>query len=526
MIANWRLPIAHLRPPKAALVRPDCGDVERGLTLTNRLAIANRQFNTLSYRFQFGFYLLIGLFLLSALFGVLLFALIPANPATRGPIILTAFVAILIGAVVCALFLLRWRLRPYRQLVGEAERAPIAAHGRRSINEGEFVLETFQSVVAQLQEQRKELERLTAQAGERADSAVRFSERIVASVPSGLIAFDGKGHSTVINAPGRALLGVDGKALGQPAAVILRNIPELSEMVTKCIQSGKVYRREVIEVVTPSGTKRQLGGTIAPIELAPELGTRGALCLLTDITEVMQLREQVALKKNLESLGEMSAGLAHEFKNAIATLHGYAQLLQNLKLDDAGQTATASLLNEVRNLSEMITAFLNFARPQPLELENVSLPDLLAECVEELKSFFSKRDVEMHFHRHFAAENAAMVRADERMMRQALLNLMRNAAEAIPPDETMRLVTVREFDESHEEGSNWAVIEIEDTGPGIPSADLERIFIPFFTTKASGHGVGLALAHRVVTQHGGTLTASNAPAGGAMFRLKLPVVTK
>ena len=223
----------------------------------------------MSYRIQFGFYLLIGLFLLSALFGVLLFTLIPANPAARGPILLTGFVAILIGVVVCVLLVLRWRLRPIQQLVGEAERAPIAARGKKSGNEGEFVLETFQSVVAQLQEQRKELERLTAQAGERADSAVRFSERIVASVPSGLIAFDANGHSTVINAPGRALLGVDGKVLGQPAATILRNIPELADMVTKCIQSGKVYRREVIEVVTPTGMKRQLGGTIAPIELAP-----------------------------------------------------------------------------------------------------------------------------------------------------------------------------------------------------------------------------------------------------------------
>ena len=93
--------------------------------------------------------------------------------------------------------------------------------------------------------------------------------------------------------------------------------------------------------------------------------------MLTDITEVTHLREQVALKKNLESLGEMSAGLAHEFKNAIATLHGYVQLLQNLEMNETGRTAASSLLNEVRNLSEMVTSFLNFARPQPLQLDEV-----------------------------------------------------------------------------------------------------------------------------------------------------------
>jgi len=473
-------------------------------------------------RLQFGFLLLIALFLVAVLFAVLLFALVPPTPAARGPILLTAFVAVLIGIVVCALFVLRWRLRPYRQLVGEAERAPIASRSRKSTNEGEFVLETFQSVVAQLQEQRKELERLTAQAGERADSAVRFSERIVASVPSGLIAFDGNGRSTVINARGRALLGVDGKAIGLPAESLLRNIPDLAEMVTQCLETGKVYRREVMEVRAANGVRRKLGGTIAPIDLSPEPGARGALCLLTDITEVTQLREQVALKRNLESLGEMSAGLAHEFKNAIATLHGYAQLLQNLNLDDKGQAATASLLNEVRNLSEMITAFLNFARPQPLELDNVSLKELLDDCVAEVNPFFNKRNVQLHSEGGSGLNGTDAVRADERMLRQALLNLLRNGAEAINEDATNRQVSVRRSEESTEDGGKWAVIEIEDTGTGIPPADLERIFIPFFTTKASGHGVGLALAHRVVTQHGGTLTASNSAAGGAMFRVRLP----
>jgi signal transduction histidine kinase len=73
-----------------------------------------------------------------------------------------------------------------------------------------------------------------------------------------------------------------------------------------------------------------------------------------------------------------------------------------------------------------------------------------------------------------------------------------------------------------EDGKDWAVVEIRDTGEGIPASDLQRIFIPFFTTKATGHGVGLALAHRVITQHGGTLTASNAKGGGAVFTVRLP----
>ena len=218
-----------------------------------------------------------------------------------------------------------------------------------------------------------------------------------------------------------------------------------------------------------------------------------------------ELREQVALKNNLESLGEMSAGLAHEFKNAIATLQGYAQLLQSMELNDKAQVAAASLLNEVRNLSGMVTAFLNFARPQPLQLEEVMVAELIADCVAELR-LECVTNVNL----------SLAVRADERMLRTALLNLMRNGAEA-DPDGTVFVSATRE--------DATVVIQVRDTGPGISAADLQKIFIPFFTTKAKGHGIGLALTHRIITQHGGTLTAANAPDGGAVFTVRLAKIT-
>ena len=442
--------------------------------------------------------MLTGLFLLAVVFAVLLYAVTPDTSLSHGPILFASFIAILIGSMLGILFLLRWLLRPYQQLVGEAERATVAKQMPTSQDEAEFVLETFQSVVAQLQEQQKELEQLSAEASERANSAEKFSERIVASLPSGLIAFDAAGLSMVINTPGRTLLQVDGQALGESYKQLLGAHEELAQMVGDCLQKGTLYRRTEIETVSADGRLRRFGATIAPIELPPERGPRGALCLLTDITEVTELREQVALKNNLESLGEMSAGLAHEFKNAIATLQGYAQLLQN-----------SELLNEVRSLSNMVTAFLNFARPQPLQLEEVSLAELIAECASELEPLFQELRVELVVD----AKEPATVRADERMLRLALLNLMRNGAEAIPEEKTDRRVYVR---------VSGTVIEVQDTGTGIPLGDLQKIFIPFFTTKAKGHGVGLALTHRIITQHGGTLTATNSVEGGAIFTINLP----
>ena len=162
--------------------------------------------------FQSGLTMLTGLFLLAVLFAILLYAAHtgnsgrawsnPARCVHRDPA--RQFVVHFVCSALAA--------RPYQQLVGEAQRASVAAP-HKSQDEAEFVLETFQSVVAQLQEQRTELEQLSAEARERANSAEKFSERIVASLPSGLIAFDGAGLSMAINTPGRALLEVDGERL-------------------------------------------------------------------------------------------------------------------------------------------------------------------------------------------------------------------------------------------------------------------------------------------------------------------------
>jgi nitrogen fixation/metabolism regulation signal transduction histidine kinase len=411
-------------------------------------------------------------------------------------------------------------LRPVRQLVGEAERAPVASRSSGSQNEADFVLETFQSVVAKLQTQQRELERLSAQASARAASAEQFSERVIASVPSGLVAFGADGNATVLNSPAATLLNASDNGaggVGTPFLELLSKTPELARMVGECLASGEIFRREEVEMIGGNGARKRIGATIAPIEPATAGAARGALCMLTDITEVTQLREQVALKRNLESLGEMSAGLAHEFKNALAALHGYAQLLQSIELDDRAQAASGALLDEVRNLSSMVSAFLNFARPQPLEVSPLRLDALVRECVEDLETSFTENQV--------AVELSLLpveIGGDERMLRQALLNLIRNAIEAVDSDSERRLVRIVMAQGSPNHDSGEVSVEISDTGAGIPVESLNKIFLPFFTTKPRGHGIGLALTYRVITEHSGVLTAGNGPDGGAVFKVRLP----
>lgn len=460
--------------------------------------------------------LLGGAFLLVGLAVIVPEALRTGASPLRTAVLLSVFVILLVAVLLCLSLLLRWLVRPYRQLVGEAQRAPVTTGAAKSHDEAEFVLQTFQSVVARMQDQQRELTSLHAAAKLRADSAELFSDRIVASVPSGLIAFDAAGQTTMVNGPARALLGTGEDVLGTPVQSLLGAVPELAQIVENCLKSGEIYRRAEVVAAAANGRLRRFGVTVSPIDPINDSTSRGALCLLTDITEVTDLREQLALKKNLESLGEMSAGLAHEFKNALATLQGYAQLMDTLPTDDRGKSAALAMLKEVRHLNNMVTGFLEFARPKPLSFGAVSLSELVTDCTRELEPLSQTQRVEITVN-----GDLPEIKGDDLMLRQALLNLMRNAIEAIDESAATRLVTVTGHTETDQDGVIWAVVEISDTGSGLPEIDPQRIFIPFFTTKSRGHGIGLALAHRVITAHNGILSAANAAPAGAVFTVRL-----
>jgi two-component system sensor histidine kinase AtoS len=494
-------------------------------------------------RLQIAFALIVGAFLLANLFALTFILSMPTQGKSRAVVMIVCLAATSLVALPCALLVPRWLGSPLRRLVGEAERAPVAnaqLKGRRSTaqDETEFVLETFQAVVAELRSQQRELTRLRAVDQARARSAENFNARIIASLPSGLIAFDAAGRANVINAPARALLGIETETRGLHFNELRARAPELVSLIEETLSKGRLFRRVEMSVAVADKPARRLGVTVAPlsadtssVEQANEqtqtfASQRGALCLITDLTEVTQLRETVALKKNLESLGEMSAGLAHEFKNALATLHGYAQLWQNFASDARARASADALLTEVRALSAMVTAFLNFARPQPLQKSEVALSEIIESCAAELKTLYAARRVELNIGGEFPR-----VCADERLLRQAILNLLRNAAEAIPETHETRRVTVRgeivhDAPTTNAHHADVIRVEITDTGDGIAPEDLQRVFIPFFTTKSDGTGIGLALAHRIISDHGGALVAANSEEGGARFTLTLPLAAR
>src|SRR5262245_60388289 len=207
---------------------------------------------------------LAGIFLLATVSVFAVFALAPGTAAVYRPFLLLAFVVTLFISPVSIAWLLRGLLRPYSQLIGEAKRAPVA-HSGKSQNEAAFILETFQSVITQLQDQQVELQRLSELASQRADSAERFSDRIVASLPTGLIAFDADGQTTIMNGPAQALLRST-RPEGEHFASVLSQVPALAEMVEACLKSGQLVRRAEIETTNGADGTMRLGATVAPID--------------------------------------------------------------------------------------------------------------------------------------------------------------------------------------------------------------------------------------------------------------------
>lgn len=238
-----------------------------------------------------------------------------------------------------------------------------------------------------------------------------------------------------------------------------------------------------------------------------------ALLIAAAIFWQLSLREEKAYatkerQRQLASLGEMAAVLAHELRNPLAALKGHAQLLvEQLPAGSRTHDKANRVVSEAERLEALSEDLLSFVRTTTIEPRDINPAELLSDCVATVDD----PRIELA-----AAPAPARWHLDPERMRQVLCNLLRNALEASPSSGRV-LVSVRG------EGRELLFC-VRDFGKGIRVADLERIFEPFYTTRAQGTGLGLPIARRLVALHGGSLTAENAPDGGAVFCIRLPAV--
>ena len=436
-------------------------------------------------------------------------AAIQAPPAA-GPNGWLPFVVIGIVLVATA-WVVMAATRKFLREAREAHKEPIATEAPGVTNPAAFMTASMQGVIQKLREQEKELERLHRIEKERAEQTERLSEEVTRNMPAGLLVVNAQGILSGANPAAEQALGISGlvyrrysEALGESS--------ELTRLVTDCMAGGKIFRREQVDHRTPAGETRRLGVTISPIRRGNGK-ISGVICLLSDLTELAALQEQIELKKHLAALGELSAGIAHEFKNALATISGYAQMIRAEAAEGEIFDHAERILEQTRNITHVVTEFLKYARPLEISDEVVELQTLVERVTMEVGE--GVPNVEVRSEGQF--RNVA---GDEGLLRQALLNLTRNAAEACSSANGGRVVlrgeTVRTGD------SGFQRITVTDNGPGITDEALPQLFRPFFTTKPQGTGLGLAVVQKIVVQHGGQVEARNRPEGGAAFIVTLP----
>src|SRR5260370_1499082 len=198
--------------------------------------------------------------------------------------------------------------------------------------------------------------------------------------------------------------------------------PDMNKLIAECLSTGKIFRREEVKHIPPAGDTRHLGVTISPIRRG-EGKISGAICLLTDLTELAALQQRMQLKENLAALGELSAGIAHEFKNALATISGYAQMIRSESSEAEALDYSERILEQTRNITHVVTEVLKYARPLEIPDERVTLQTVVERLVAEIGEALPQVKIRME-------GTFGDAGGDDGLLRQALLNLARNAGEA------------------------------------------------------------------------------------------------
>ncbi len=379
-------------------------------------------------------------------------------------------------------------------------------------NNQQFVMATFQGVIQRLKEQERELDRLHRLEKERADLSQKISENITRNMPTGLVTTNRNGIITSSNPAAKEILQL--KLLeNMHYSQIIGSHSTLEEIIGDCLTTGKRYHRAEVEVILNNSMSKTLGISVSPIN-SGEKEISGVVCLISDLTELVALQRQVRVKEGLAVLGEMSAGIAHEFKNSLAIISGYAQILQGEGPPLAFNENLKMIWKEASKLTATINEFLNFAKPQQIHRRKIDLCGLLEECLEDIR--LDPRFKHICFQ---VTGEACKYDGDELLLRSAFNNLLLNAAEAVRRDSNSG--RVRCYLEEREASPHRVLIRFEDNGCGISAEDIKKVFIPFFTTKSEGTGLGLAIVQKIILLHDGEIEIEPAPAQGTCFKVYL-----
>jgi two-component system sensor histidine kinase PilS (NtrC family) len=327
-----------------------------------------------------------------------------------------------------------------------------------------------------------------------------FSDRIMDSLGAGLITSDTEGRIYLFN---RAAQEITGYRMDEALNLTVWEL--FPGMVRKVIHSGQFE----ISATRKDGINLNLRFGVSPV-MIDEKNTAGYVWNFDDVTELRLLERQMRQKEQMAAIGAMSAGIAHEIRNPLASIAGSFNLLQSdLKLSTDQRQLVEIITRETERLNRTITDFLGYARPLAPNRREVDLAALISETVQLMRNSPELKQT------HQIKTGLRPVRAnvDESMMRQVFYNLASNAFKAMPDGGTLSISL---------EGRNGnALIQFEDTGVGLGEEELKRLFVPFNSKFRNGTGLGLPIVYQIITAHNGTISVQSQKGIGTTFVIDL-----
>lgn len=359
----------------------------------------------------------------------------------------------------------------------------------------------FRQVNLQLEMSNKELEQKVAEL----DTTTAYLRGILDSMAQGILFIEATGEVTTYNRAAEAILAVPAdQVLGRPYRDSFAD-EQFGLSIRDCLKEQKGHDWFPSPYTCPDGRQRHLELSIAPANL-------GLILLLRDRTEIRQLQSLAARNDRLKELGEMAAAVAHEIRNPLGGIKGFAALLARDLEESPHQAQMASSIVEgAAILDRLVSNVLHYARPISIQLKRVSFGKLIDDVIELVRADQTLvGEVQLLFEK---PTPALFAKLDPELFKGALLNLYVNAIHATSGKGEIRTLLTSDSEGVH--------LSISDDGCGIEEENLEKIFSPFFTTKERGNGLGLAEVHKVIQAHGGTIELLSHPGQGTTFTIHL-----
>jgi two-component system, NtrC family, sensor histidine kinase PilS len=337
-----------------------------------------------------------------------------------------------------------------------------------------------------------------------------FANLIFESVGTGLIALDREHRVTALNRAAEQITGVAAAAvMGRPWSVLGSSVP-LAVIESEIETSGRGSAWREVTLRRGDGDDIPVRMTFSALRAGDGRGI-GLIAACEDLSAIRAMEARMRAADRLASLGRMAANIAHEIRNPLAALSGAVEVMAAGAADDTRERLGQIVLKETGRLNGIIREFLEYARPAPLSLTSVNV----AEAVDEVLLLLEHQTPAGTLKAVREFPPALTWTVDRQQFRQAVWNLCLNAVQAMPEGGELRVTMT---------AGGRLVLRVRDTGEGIEAADLGHIFEPFFSTKSAGSGLGLALVHRIVQDHGGDIDVYSRPRLGSTFTVTLPAV--